>query len=191
MQFFLLFLPTLALRAQSELQTKPCILVSLPSYSKNGEDFSIGHETSSVRLVAVNSKLHHAALLQFVSAALPAIPGQGLVSARHNVSKRICSRVVGVVGDFDSSTARVIHALASKANLSIMVMAATSWPRPHQDFPNVLDLSSLEYRIEALVSFTDKMNWTRLGLVSDRTYHLAAELFQNRLLGDTLSPLLD
>ena len=53
----------------------------------------------------------------------------------------LCSEMIGVVGDLDSSAARIIHTLASRSNLNITLVAAvapsTFLPVP---LPNVLDI---------------------------------------------------
>ena len=102
----------------------------------------------------------------------------------------LCSEVIGVVGDFDSSAARIIHTLASRSNLNITLVAAvapsTFLPVTNLALPNVLDMNPLVHYIKALVSFIDQLNWTRIGLISDGShYHqFAADLFQTELLDD-------
>ena len=151
-------------------------------------------ETSGVplQLVEVNSKLDFATVVSFVSRVFPS-PGYysaaaGLHKGGGNLSN--CSKVIGIVGDLGARTARIIHTLASRSNLSIILVASvapsTFLPVSNLALPNVLDLRPLSHYIEALVGFFDRLNWTRVGLITDNTYYyqFAAELLQKRLLAD-------
>ena len=107
------------------------------------------------------------------------------------ISKCTCSEVIGIIGDLDFVTASIIHTLASKSNLNITLVAAvvpsTILPVTGlATFPHVLDMNPLVHYIEALVSFTDQLNWTRIGLISDgsRYHEYVAEIFQKELLSN-------
>ena len=101
-----------------------------------------------------------------------------------------CNEVIGVVGELDSQIAAVIHALANRSNRDIPLVASstpsTSLPVSHLDLPNALDFNPLEHYVDAMVSFMDKMNWTRVGLISDDAYYrlYAAEVLQKQLLAN-------
>ena len=110
-----------------------------------------------------------------------------------------CNEVIGVVSELDSQIAAVIHALANRSNRDITLVASstpsTSLPVSHLDLPNALDFNPLEHYVDAMVSFMDQMNWTRVGLISDDAYyHLyAAEVLQKQLLTNperTIAPYI-
>ena len=107
----------------------------------------------------------------------------------------IGSEIIGVLGDIDSCTASIIDTLASRSNLNITLVAAvapsTFLPVINLALPNVLDMNPLVHYIDALVKFTDYLNWTRIGLISDGSlYHeFASELFQTQLL-DNADPYI-
>ena len=159
-----------------------CILVSLPSLHADVQRNCSGTSEvteSTVRLVVMDSTVQHAALVGFISAQW-----------RTECQMGVCCEVIGVVGDLDSETARVIHTIADRSNLDITLVAAltpsTLLPASNLGLPNVLDMNPLEYYVDALARFADKMNWTRIGLVSDGSYYheRASEVLQRSLLDD-------
>lgn len=110
-----------------------------------------------------------------------------------------CHDIIGIVGDVDSQTASITHALASRSNLSLTLVAtstpSTFPPVTNLDLPNVLDMNPLQHYVEALVGFIGQLNWTRIGLISDDApYHLfAAEMLEKKLLENpevTVSPYI-
>ena len=147
-----------------------CVLVALPNSNSN-----ITITTDLIRFITVSSQIENEILVDIISRAFKVNSAEG--GSR-------CSEVIGVVGDLDSSTASIIHTLASRSNLNITLVAAvapsTFLPVTNLALPNVLDMNPLVHYIEALISFTDELNWTRIGLISDGShYHeFAAELFQ-------------
>ena len=117
-----------------------------------------------------------------------------------NVTGSECSEVIGVVGDVDSKTASILHTLASRSNLSLTIVSAvapsTFLPVTHLPLPNVLDMRPLSHYLQAIVSFIQQWNWTRIGLISDDSYYYkyAAELLQDRLKGNSdkrIAPVLE
>ena len=165
------------------------ILTAMADNVSLGEESA---ETSGALLqpVEVNSKLDFSTVVSFVSRVFPS-PGYysaGMHKGGGNLTN--CSKVIGVVGDLGARTARIIHTLASRSNLSIILVASvapsTFLPVSNLALPNVLDLRPLSHYIEALVGFFDRLNWTRVGLITDNTYYyqFAAELLQKRLLAD-------
>ena len=153
--------------------TVKCILVALPTFNITRANYSnITITTDLIKLITVSSEIAYEILVDFI------------VHSTETSSPCACSEVIGVVGDIDSSTVSIIHTLASMSNLSITLVAAvapsTFLPVTNLALPHVLDMNPLVHYIEALVSFTDQLNWTRIGLISDGShYHeFAAELFQ-------------
>ena len=75
----------------------------------------------------------------------------------------------------DSETARIIHTLAKRSSLNITLVSAvtptTFQPLMNVSLPNVLDMNLLIHYIQTLISFTDQLNWTRVGLIGDGTYY--------------------
>ena len=147
-----------------------CILVALPNSNSN-----ITIATDLIRFITVSSQIENEILVDIISRVFKVNSAEG--GSR-------CSEVIGVVGDLDSRTASIIHTLASRFNLNITLVAAvapsTFLPVTNLALPNVLDMNPVVHYIEALISFTDELNWTRIGLISDGShYHeFAAELFQ-------------
>ena len=157
-----------------------CILVALPTLNTTlgMGNSNITIPTDFIKLITVYTEIEYEVLVDF------------LAHSTETSSPCACSEVIGVVGDLDSSAARIIHTLASRSNLNITLVAAvapsTFLPVTNLALPNVLDMNPLVHYIEALVSFTDQLNWTRITLISDGSlYHeFAAELFQTQLLDD-------
>ncbi len=171
-----------------------CVLVSMPlshgdlrnCSGTNPQDVTVIHHSSHLKLIVSESELQYSALIRFAADMF----SLKLV----NASEVICNQVIGVVGDLDFKAAKIIHTLASRSNLNVTQVAAVTssnfqpflMDRGDQDIPNVLDMNPLIHYIEALISFTDSLNWTRIGLISDDThYHqFAAELLQIQLKDD-------
>ena len=167
----------------SQSASPRCLLLAFPG----GE---VGREKnanlSDIRVVTVNSEVEFA-IASFV------------VSTLGNVTGGECSEVIGVVGDVDSKTAGILHTLASRSNLSLTIVSAvapsTFLPVTHLPLPNVLDMRPLSHYLQAIVSFIQQWNWTRIGLISDDSYYYqyATELLQKKLRNDPsrfLTPFL-
>ena len=161
-----------------------CILVA-QSFNDNVLDIlkEVSGDNLNVTLIGVSSELEHELVVDFVVREF-----QCNFHENETKSDCLCSEIIGVVGDIDSSEASIIHTLASRSNLNITLVSAvassTSLPVTNLALPNVLDMNPLVHYIKALVSFTDQLNWTRIGLISDGShYHqFAADLFQTQLL---------
>lgn len=103
----------------------------------------------------------------------------------------VCTEIIGVVGELDYQTASIIHTLANRSNLSTTLVASStppnSLPVSNLELPNVLDMNPLQHYIDAVASFVDELNWTRIGLISDDTYYhlFAAEMLQKKLFEKT------
>ena len=151
-----------------------CILLALQKGTLCNSNVTIAISTESIKLLTVPSDIEHEVLVDLVSRQFQL----------DSLDYCPCSEVIGVVGDIDSTTASIIHTLASRSNLNITLVAAvapsTLMPVTNLALPNVLDMNPLVHYIEALVSFIDQLNWTRIGLISDGShYHgFATELFQ-------------
>ena len=151
-----------------------CILLALQKGTQCNSNVTIAISTESIKLLTVPSDIEHEVLVDLVSRQFQL----------DSLDYCPCSEVIGVVGDLDSTTASIIHTLASRSNLNITLVAAvapsTFLPVTNLALPHVLDMNPLVHYIKALVSFTDKLNWTRIGLISDGShYHeFATELFQ-------------
>ena len=149
-----------------------CVIVAiaLPS-SKYFWNNTITIE-DDIKFIEVSSQVGHKILVDFISGGYP------------------CSEVIGVVGDLDFSTASIIDTLASRPYLNTTLVASiapsTFLPVTNLALSNVLDMNPLVHYIEALISFTDQLNWTRIGLISDDIlyYQFAAELFNRQLPHD-------
>lgn len=109
--------------------------------------------------------------------------------------KYMCSEIIGVVGELDSLTARIFHTLANKSDLDITLVASStplsSLPVTSLALPDIFDINPIQHYIDATVSFVDRLNWTRIGLITDDTYyHLyAAEMLQKRLLQNSVKSI--
>ena len=167
-----------------------CILIAtaLPSKFALEEEERVAEVFGEpLQLVNVNSELEYAAVICFVSRAFPSPEYHPAGMHRGGGN---CSKVIGVVGDIGSRTARIIHTLASRSNQNVILIASvapsTLLPVSNLALPNLLDMEPLSHYIDALVSFLDHLNWTRVGLITDNTYYyqFAAELLQRRLLQD-------
>ena len=177
MKFLLIAFAVTCLSLCNEVNTE-CVIVALP----DGTSLNLTTKVAEncLKLITVSSQTEHEILVDFVSGTFQ----------DNNDDDSSCSEVIGVVGDLDSTTARITHTLASRSNLNITVVAAvapsTFLPVTNLALPHVLDMNPLVHYIEALVSFTEQLNWTRIGLISDGShYHeFAAELFQTQLLYD-------
>ena len=187
MKFLLIAFAVTCLSLCNEVNSE-CVIVALP----NGTSLNLATKVAKnrLKLFTISSQTEHEILVDFVS---------GAFQDNLNNDDSFCSEVIGVVGDLDSTTASIIHTLASRSNLNITLVAAvapsTFLPVTNVALPNVLDMNPLVHYIESLVSFTDQLNWTRIGLISDGShYHeLAAELFQKQLLDDfniTVAPYI-
>ena len=172
--FYLIHLSVYQDAAKVNTGTK-CILCGLPNDNSN---VTIAIKAEFIELFTVPSNIEHEILVDIISRAFQ------INSAK---SGRHCSEVIGVVGDLDSTTASIIHTLASRSNLNITLVAAvapsTFLPVTNLALPHVLDMNPLVHYIEASISFTDQLIWTRIGLISDGShYHeFATELFQTQL----------
>ena len=171
MKFLLIAFAVTCLSLCNKVNTK-CVIVALPN--PNG---TTKVADNCINLITVSSQTELEILVDFVSRAF-----------QDNLTDddSSCSEVIGVVGDIDFSTASIIHTLASRSNLNITLVAAvapSTFLPVTMALPHVLDMNPLVHYIEALVSFTDQLNWTRIGLISDGShYHeFAAELFQQQL----------
>lgn len=157
-----------------------CVLISLPKDSSEGKrGISIPLDTT-LDLIEVDST---ELIVSFV--------GNVFKQGSQNGSEGVCSgKVIGVVGDLDSKTARIIHTLTSRSNLSIRLVASLApssfVPVTNLKFPNILDMNPLDHYIEALINLVIRQNWTRIGVVSDNTlyYQFAAEVLQKQLVSD-------
>ena len=70
--------------------------------------------------------------------------------------------LVGIVGELDSTTVSIMHTLSSRAHLSITLVSAGSvFPSLlDQQFSRVVDMNPLLHKIEALILFLDRLNWS-------------------------------
>ncbi len=183
---FLLFHSIFCLNDDEDSDSK-CILLVL-------ERNDCSHNVSAaagknLMLHDVSSSPVHAVMVSYISHS-------DIFSTNHSSQ---CSEVIGVVGSLDYKTARILHTLAHRSDLSITLVATTSpsnfLPITNLDLPNILDMNPLEYYIKALVSFLDQQNWTRIGLITGDTYYhrFAAELLQKKLFANlniTLTPFV-
>ena len=168
---------------QENVSDTQCILVTL-SFNDNVLDIlkEITNKNLNVTLIEVTTELEYELVVDYVVTEF-----QCNFHEIETKSDCLCSEIIGVIGDLDSSAARIIHTLAGRSNLNItLVAASTTLPVTNLALPNVLDMNPLVYYIRALVSFTYQLNWTRIALISDGShYHqFAADLFQMQLLDD-------
>ena len=176
MKFLLIAFAVTCLSLCNEVNTE-CVIVALPDGTRLNLTTKVAE--NRLKLITVSSQTEHEILVDFVSGAF-----------QDNNNDSSCSEVIGVVGDLDSTTASITHTLASRSNLNITLVAAvapsTFLPVTNLALPHVLDMNPLVHYIEALVSFTEQLNWTRIGLISDGShYHeFATELFQTQLFDD-------
>jgi hypothetical protein len=150
----------------------------------NDSLFPVGAPSGVVQLQSMSSKEAYATLITFVSQVY---------------RERLCSKSIAVVGELDSQTANIIHTLADRSNISIMLVASSTPPNllpvSNLELPSVFDMNPIQHYIDAVVSFVDRLNWTRIGLITDDTlYHLfAVELLQKRLQSNpqrTITPYI-
>lgn len=180
------------MKCHGELQNL-CVLVShdlLPDLSCNEDcsqskfDVTVGNMDNfdgyndSVLLLPFNSELKYTVLISYYK------------ELYQSDNEGNCSEVIGIIGGLHSETVRIIHTLARRSTISTTLVAAQASfnfvPVNKWNLPNILDMNPLIYYIQTLISFTDYMNWTRIGLVSDNTYrhHYIAEQTQKYLLED-------
>ncbi len=179
--FFIFVTANSAIDVHKENATR-CVLISQPlakeiktnDVQKRQENIN-NIQGLDIRMVEVDGSLNYETLVSYILRVFPKDGFEG-----------VCSAVIGVVGDLDSQTASVIHTLASRANLSITMVASYApssfLPVTSLDLPNVLDMNPLDHYIEALVTFTLQQNWTRIGVISDNTayYRFAADRLQQQ-----------
>ncbi len=175
-QLFLLFI----LRSESHSDSQ-CVLLSLPLTLPEIPDYiSVTHNKSTLKLIAFNNELEYSSLVYFVSNVLS--------SPQYSVNGSHCAEVIGVIGDLDTETIRIIDALSSELKFSLnytevtILTPLTSLPLTRA-VPGVINMNPLTHYIDALVSLTWRLNWTRIGLISDDTlyYQFTAELLQRQL----------
>ena len=163
-----------------------CVFVALPHARENThgmKEVMSNSQAETLHLITTYSNVAHGTVVELASRVYCSMQLD-----YENISDCPCSEVIGVVGDLASSTASIIHTLASRYDLDITLVASiapsTFLPVTNLALPNVLDMNPLVHYIEALISFTDQLNWTRIGLISDNSHyhHYAAELFQTQLL---------
>ena len=181
--YAVLLLSNLTVSDCKEKELTKCILITLPKELTTGDPLE--SRARSENCMEENIDLIQVSggeiVFEFISRALQC--------KYNNISDCTCSEVIGVIGDLDFVTASIIHTLASRFNLNITIVAAVA-PSTIQPvtklatLPHVLDMNPLVHYIEALVSFTDALNWTRIGLISDgsRYNEYVAEIFQKELL---------
>ena len=148
---------------QENVSDTQCILVTL-SFNDNVLDIlkEITNKNLNVTLIEVTTELEYELVVDYVVTEF-----QCNFHEIETKSDCLCSEIIGVIGDLDSSAARIIHTLAGRSNLNItLVAASTTLPVTNLALPNVLDMNPLVYYIKALVSFTYQLNWTRIALIS-------------------------
>ena len=109
-----------------------------------------------------------------------------------------CTKVSGIMGDIDLTTAVILHSLAGRFNDAITIVATSMLQRPVAGtiaVPNVLDMNPLANYVQAVVSFVNRWNWTRIGLIHDdaSSHHFAVERLNRRLLENpavTVTPVV-
>lgn len=179
---FTIFWVVLTFQPSKADELTPCILTALTSnIMKYGakEATKSQENTGNAKLVHVNSEFDYATVVTFVENMFPLQAD----------SDNNCN-VIGVVGDLDFNTAKIIYTLANRSSMSIAVVAAVApssfLPVTNLALPNLLDMRPLSHYIESLVGFFDELNWTRIGLITGNSYYyqFAAELLQKRLLQD-------
>ena len=178
-----------------------CLLVSLPFPTENYKKFiqlnvSINsvenpelrnlstQVNDTLEVVLFNSNFEYSTLLQFISCKF----SKNRVGLCDSMEKILfCSKVTGVIGNLDFKTAKIIEFLTFKTNQSVVQVAAVpplnSLP-VRQPLNSIVDMNPLSYRIECLVNFIKRLNWTRLALIVENAnyYKYEAELLQKELL---------
>lgn len=160
-----------------------CILLAKPEALKNRSG-NISQQFPDIEIREILDHPVQAVTVSFISHS-SAFKRNLLQSRAPPSNSAVCCQVIGVVGEFDSKTASIIHTLASRSNLNLTLVASTSLPVANPNIiPNIFDMNPLEHYIDALVSFTNELNWTRIGLISDGAdiNILAAEKLQMALL---------
>ena len=146
----------------------PCVLLPLPgssdewSYNQvHSGIVTLNSGNSSVVLIPIESKALYSTVVRFISRSVLTF----IHFSNENVPEDRCE-IAGVVGDVDAKTASILHTLASRSNLTFTIVAAvaptTFLPVTNLALPNVLDMNPLAHYIEAIVSFIDHWNWTRI-----------------------------
>ena len=161
------FFHTVLCRSQSQ-----CILLALPSsqeYSLENSDTNFTADLHPSKF----SELQFSTLVHYIAA-----------TSTTPRDKNNCSEVIGVVGDVDFVTAKIIYTLARRVNSNVTIVSSVT-PTSSQPLMNtaglkllnVLDMNPLIHYIQTLISFTAELNWTRVGLISDGSiyYQYAAD----------------
>ena len=186
---FSLAIVLLVLVQSARLEMSPCIVA--PLFSENSptacqliitDEVQAQFKKSALKIIPITVEAEFDTVVDFVSRTFSGS------NEHRNATGGDCSEVIGVVGDLDLKTANIIYTLISRANLSITLVSAvapsTFLPTTNLVLPNLLHMNPLTHYVEALATFFDHLNWTRIGLISDDTdyYEFAAELIQQRLL---------
>ena len=182
------FLLAFILVLLSHCEARQCIFVILPQNQQLQESTADPCSTiqgngsiAAFEIILVPSKPEYEALLCVFNKLL--IGSESCV----NDGEHYCEDNIGVIGDIDRKTANILHTIASRSNFNLTLVAAIA---PSSFVPvtglllhNVLDMKPLSHYIEAIVSFINRWNWTRIGLISDNFlyYQYAAELLLKRL----------
>ena len=183
----MLVLSSLILANTIDEDRPQCVLVTISKDYTSKEAFNgeflrcVETANKTFKLVIIDSQFPYETMIQFVSSAF----------AQRNVTDAdqdcLCYDVLGVVGDLDFGTVRIIQTLTNRTNLNTTLVSAitpsTFPPLASQQLPRVLNLMPLEHNIEGLVMFLDSLIWNRIGLISDDTYYnqFVVEMLQIRL----------
>ena len=174
----------------SQCKARQCIFVILPP-NQQLQDSTVdpcptvqgNGSIAAFQMIFVPSKTEYEVLLRVFNRSYIRYPAS---KTRRNDSK-FCEDNIGVIGDIDRNTANILHTLASRSNFNLTLVAAIApssfVPVTGLSLPNLLVMKPLSHYIEAIVSFVDQWNWTRIGLISDDSlyYQYAAELLLEKL----------
>ena len=172
---FSLFMKSIVLSFFSTVLSQS-ILLPLPL---NEKERNLSHDAAvifsePVSLVILNSEYKYSTLLRYLSQS----------------SQDNCNEVIGIVGDVGTETAGIINTLAKGFNSSIALISAVSPTtfgfQVNDNLPpssNMLDMNPVSHYAQAVINYTNHLNWTRIGLISDSTnyYQLAAQLLQEAM----------
>ena len=185
------FLLAFILVLLSHCKARQCIFVILPPNQQhqdpNADPCSTvqGNESiAAFEIIFVPSEPEYEALLCVIDGLRI---GNFTTESRMTDGEYYCEDNIGVIGDIDRKTANILHTLASRSNFNLTLVAAIApssfVPVTGLSLPTVLVMKPLSHYIEAIVSFVDQWNWTRIGLISDDSlyYQYAAELLLEKL----------
>ena len=140
----LLYLQLVFYHSASSKYGEKCVLLTSPD-DKQCDKISEG----LIKIKSTTIQLHSIPSSEVFAAAISFVYKEGKYMT--------CSEIIGVIGELDSKTARILHTLFNRSNLSATLVASStplySLPVTELALPDVLDMNPIQHYIDATVSF--------------------------------------